>query len=92
MLRVDVPDVPQAERERYGSRYEQPAEDGYTQYIGTGSINRLTPPTDATAREAASNQRRLPARQLDVPAAGALPAPQDTTSDDTYEDDDEDQL
>jgi hypothetical protein len=77
MLRVDAPDLAERtekinrtfdyERGEYVSADQfHPAEEGFTQYIGMGSIYRLTPCTEETARKAAEKRRVQAARLLNV--------------------------
>lgn len=77
MLRVDAPDL--AERvEKINMTWDynrqewisadrvMPAEPGFTQYVGMGSIYRLTPCTEETARASAESRRALPPKLLNV--------------------------
>ncbi len=77
MLRVDAPDLAERtekinktfdyERGEYVSADQvHPAEEGFTQYIGMGSLYRLTPCTEETARKAAEKRRVQSAKLLNV--------------------------
>lgn len=88
MLRVDTPELPERKRTRQRWSYERqaneeyeevaPLEPSYTQWIGMGSIYRLTPCTEQMAVEFVDRHRRQPIQELNVrPAVAALPAPDD---------------
>lgn len=77
MLRVDAPDLAERtekinktfdyERGEYVSADQvYPAEAGFTQYIGMGSIYRLTPCTEDTARKASERRRTQSPKLLNV--------------------------
>lgn len=107
MLRVDTPELPERKRTRQRWNYERraneeyeevaPLEPSYTQWIGMGSIYRLTPCTEQMAVEFVDRHRRQPIQELNVRAAvaGALPdqsenAIGDDAVVDDFEDDDDD--
>jgi hypothetical protein len=67
MLRVDRPDLPEEHKEFWDGIRVMPAEAGFTQYVGMGSIYRLTPCSEASARLAASRQRLAHPKLLALP-------------------------
>lgn len=97
MLRVDVPELPEEEREESGWSYEKgeqitrrvklAAVPGFTRYLGISSIFSLTPCTEEFARAAQKRMRIEPPRIVEIPARPALPAPDENDGDELFSED-----